>query len=152
MYLSLSCALLRQGLSTLVDRAQFVYYSNIDPETWRDEYAVLSRSLTQAYATSVGMSSPSDRDRHSEQAAQSLRPPPPWEGSMIPSHLQDGSELSTLAEKFQRFGLVQPAPDLPRRAHKQREGDRETARNRFALSTEQVEQAHAAAIEWCRLQ
>eukprot|EP01043_Picozoa_sp_COSAG02_P042018 COSAG02_NODE_3535_length_6595_cov_5.502771_3_plen_733_part_00 len=132
-----------QGLSTLVDRAQFVYYANIDPETWCDEHAAVARSLPQVAATSTRQPSPSATGNVGNSMPILPAPAcPPWEGDIS---LNGGeSDPSILAEKFQRFGLVQPAPDLPRRQRAATLGDR----NRFALTPVQVEQAHEAAVDW----
>ena len=43
--------------------------------------------------------------------------------------------------RFHRYGLLQPAPDRPRRSD-------DGTRSKFALSYEQVEAAHTAALEW----
>ncbi len=133
-----------QGLSTLVDRAQFVYYANIDPEVWCDEHAAATRSLPQVALASATQPPPSDSGNVGDSLPILSAPVcPPWEGD---SSLNGGeSNPSILAEKFQRFGLVQPAPDLPRR---QRAAALGGDRNRFALTPVQVEQAHGAAVEW----
>jgi len=81
---------------------------------------------------------------------------PAWEGSnsaaavvvsesaaaAAPAHSEDADEVvSDLAMRFHRYGLLQPAPDRPRRSD-------DGTRSKFALSYEQVEAAHTAALEW----